>query len=238
MMILYLNHDCLNKGSQNREAHKKRRIALFSASLCDYAKRNHIPLPANTVPPLNMNTGVHGKPRFADIALGRIHFSISHSGRFWAVLFHDREVGIDIEDMGIRHPSPDRIRALAQRYYAPDEIDYIINGDACAVDMDYMINRDAFADGVNCTINGDAFAENMDMTQRFFDIWTRKEAFLKYTGEGITRPLNAFSVAGGMPKADATGRIIRRRFSEFPDLACAYCTMEGASIKKVFALRV
>ena len=30
--------------------------------------------------------------------------------------------------------------------------------------------------------------------ERFFRIWTAKESWLKYTGEGLTRPLNSFSV--------------------------------------------
>lgn len=40
-----------------------------------------------------------------------------------------------------------------------------------------------------------------DATQRFFTLWTRKEAILKLTGEGINEYLNAFEVLDGGSRA-------------------------------------
>jgi len=56
---------------------------------------------------------------------------------------------------------------IARRFFAPGEREYI------------MYN-------VQCTVYNEA--------ARFFEVWTKKEAYLKYTGEGLSRPLSSFSV--------------------------------------------
>ena len=55
-------------------------------------------------------------------------------------------------------------KMLAQRYFNPDEQSYL------------------FA------------AQGQEWGRRFFEIWTKKESYLKFLGTGINRPLNSFSV--------------------------------------------
>lgn len=48
-------------------------------------------------------------------------------------------------------------------------------------------------------------AQGQERAQRFFEIWTRKESYLKYLGTGINRSLSSFSVLS-LPTADVTFR--------------------------------
>ncbi|MGI5970978.1 MAG: 4'-phosphopantetheinyl transferase family protein [Oscillospiraceae bacterium] len=96
-----------------------------------------------------------GKPFFT--RLPDVHFSVSHSGGYWACAFGPSPVGLDLQI----HRECDAMK-LSRRFFHPDE--------------------DAFLLG-----RGYKFED-------FFYIWAAKESFVKYTGEGIARGLDSFSV--------------------------------------------
>jgi len=92
--------------------------------------------------------GDHGKPYFENFP--DFHFNISHSGKYVAVAFSKKEIGVDIEavrDVNLK---------IAGRFFTEQEKE---------------------------------FAKN---AQAFFCVWTRKEAYVKKTGCGISIPLNSF----------------------------------------------
>ncbi len=63
------------------------------------------------------------KPYFASHPY--IHFSISHSGDIWGVVFSDKEVGLDIQ-----YPNPSVVQEkIAKRYFHPDEYKAFLDGE-------------------------------------------------------------------------------------------------------------
>jgi len=59
-----------------------------------------------------------GKPYIAE--LPNVHFSISHSGGFWACAFCDAEVGLDLQNVGIA-----REEKVARRFFHPSEVAWL-----------------------------------------------------------------------------------------------------------------
>lgn len=64
-----------------------------------------------------------------------------------------------------------------------------------------------------------------DPSVRFWEIWTAKESFIKFTGEGLIRPLNSFSV---FDVAVNYNRFV------YSDWAGCICSREAAQIKPLF----
>lgn len=58
-------------------------------------------------------------------------------------------------------------------------------------ECDMKMAKRFFTDDEVAFING-----SDDKSSAFFEIWTKKESFVKATGKGITMPLNSFSVLG------------------------------------------
>ena len=71
----------------------------------------------------------------------------------------------------------------------------------------------------------------------FYRYWTLKESFLKVTGQGLSLPLDAFSVTLGDEIAvHQTVDARHCRFSEFsqvPGYACAVCTADGPCPREI-----
>lgn len=101
-----------------------------------------------------------GKPYLMNYSC---NFNISHSGEYAAVCVNKtNKTGIDIEKIRpVKYSLIERVCSEAEKQF---------------VISDYYINSDV--------------TENEAVCERFFRVWTYKEAFLKLTGEGISRELN------------------------------------------------
>lgn len=97
-----------------------------------------------------------GKLRLKNSELG---FNISHSGAFVACAIHEGEVGIDIEEK----------KELSSRLFKS-----VLSSD----------ERKNITKGVE--IPTKTLSKDLPMTAEFLRLWTIKEAYLKYTGEGLS----------------------------------------------------
>ena len=66
-------------------------------------------------------------------------------------------------------------------------------------------------------------------TQRFFEIWCKKESYIKYTGEGFSRPFSSFSVFDGD---------MSLTYFEIDGYGIGVCSKEKVTSKPVLACSV
>lgn len=108
-----------------------------------------------------------GKPYLRDHSC---FFNVSHAGDFVAVALNPAcEVGIDIEKI---RP----VRSAVARHIFSDK------------DNLFVFGTSEIPEGI---------IEDTDMLERFFRVWTYKEAYVKMTGEGIRNDLKYFSYDTG-----------------------------------------
>lgn len=154
---------------------------------------------------LRFVAGEHGKPDFAPdgvIRAGSLHFNLSHSGDVALVaVSRDGAVGVDVEKWrtNVQHLE------ISERFFSPYERDALraiaTSGDLRAVPA---ATRE----------NGPAIVAGDTVLRGFFSTWSRKEAYLKATGHGISRGLHHFDVtldelAGAAESVLASALVIR-----------------------------
>jgi len=97
-----------------------------------------------------------GKPYFPN--LPALHFSISHSGTYWACAMGDVNLGLDLQEHVIgknetKEEAAARFRKMAHRFFHPAEAEFV----------------------------------EQDCFNRFFTVWSAREAYVKNTGQGIDK---------------------------------------------------
>lgn len=116
--------------------------------------------------PYNYSVLPNGKP----ILLGDdISFSLTHSGNYAACAVSRKyDVGIDVEDVMLKKRRMDRLKKAAYKFFLEDEIKYI--------DFEMCDNE-----AVEHAIHNNEAMEHI-IRDKFFKIWTFKEAYMKAKG--------------------------------------------------------
>ena len=122
--------------------------------------------------PYNYSALPNGKP----ILLGDdISFSLTHSGNYAACAVSRKyDVGIDVEDVMLKKRRMDRLKKAAYKFFLEDEIQYI---DFEMCDNEAIHNNEA----VENVIHNNEAMEHI-IRDKFFKIWTFKEAYMKAKG--------------------------------------------------------
>lgn len=115
---------------------------------------------------LVVTKGTYGKPYIEGHS--EFYFNISHAGDMVAIAYGDSPVGIDVEHIRCREND----LKVAKRCFTEEEYRFITE-DAYELDMEGI---------------------SRSKEERFFMVWTMKEAYLKYKGTGISVPMKSFVV--------------------------------------------
>ncbi len=107
----------------------------------------------------------NGKPYLAN---KEAHFNISHSKNLIACAVDSKPVGIDIEAKRLVHTH------LLRRVCTQDELAFITGNKELPIPKDHLSEEESV---------------------KFLQVWTAKEAYIKYTGKGLGTELTSFSVA-------------------------------------------
>ena len=165
------------------ESAKTESRRLLAGALSDYSVRTGLRLRGGEAEYLEI--GPRGKPVFEK--LPSVKFSVAHSGSRWACIMGLDEVGLDAEDLSMRRrQDSDRART---RGGAGEDI-------ASCGERYIRIARRFFTADESGYVEGAAGAYD-DIIVRFFHIWTKKEAYVKYTGHGLGTGFSCFSVLDG-----------------------------------------
>ena len=96
---------------------------LVKTSLKDYNQKKSLGFSLEEIRDLRLARSPHGKPYFEDFLKPynkeerEVHFSVSHSGDWWACIIAEEPVGLDIEDISKKSP---KFEAIAKRFFTEE----------------------------------------------------------------------------------------------------------------------
>lgn len=130
--------------------------------------------------------GPYGKPYLSKVpGDAKIHFSISHSGHWWACGVDDSPLGIDIEDAGERETRNARSAGQAEQKRQAEEL---------SLTEDQRWKEKNAWRRIASRFFAPEEADFVNSQEAFYTVWTYKEAYVKYKGTGLSEGLGTFSV--------------------------------------------
>lgn len=136
----------------------------------------------------------------------RIFFSVSHSGNRWACAFDSTPIGFDMEDLN---------RIGNRRHQNKIYWERVAKRFFTQEEFNYVLN------------NGN---------ESFFEIWVRKEAYLKYKGTGIGQGLSTFNLVVNDKLSEQIEDVNIGGIKLSPDILAAYCTKDKIKVEKIVNL--
>ena len=204
---------------------KKTKGAVLQQAVESYCRKNGCGNPEDSA--WEVRKTDKGKPFFVNQP-GR-YLSVTDSGRTRMIALGECPVGIDLQlpetRGGKNRTREEQCLVLAGRWFHPEESCWI----AGAADFQTENGRCARKSLQQINSGTDIFS---DVTGRFFQVWTGKEAYVKYTGSGIDRDFSRFSVMDPAFPAVLSWFAVRaedREGREKNALLCV-CTGETAEI--------
>ena len=152
---------------------------------------------------------VQGHPAF--------YFNLSHAGDYVVLAHGDVPLGVDIEQIREK----DNLR-VARRCFTEREYAYVSG------QKEVVSQETAGAPGEVAEKSGFEPDDSL-CAERFFYLWTMKEAYLKLTGDGISVPLNSFEIDPVQKTVIGTSyRYFMLRMDDYWISVCAEgdCTVE------------
>lgn len=100
-----------------------------------------------------------------EFAEGTVKFNVSHSSNYVVAVSSKYDIGIDVEEIKDKAELSTIDKRLMEKYYTQGEREYVKAAENAAGEV-----------------------------ERFYEIWTIKEAFVKMEGVGIRRPFYTFEI--------------------------------------------
>jgi len=198
-MILYICENVKNaKWRKNISNDKKLSLAFVKKCICNFIGERE-----NAVE-IEFSKTEYGKPYVESIykLINKsgddkikmdipLFFSLSHSGNMMICAVACFNIGADCQKINIE--DVENCIKIAKRFYSEEENIFLSS----------ILYSDDYEDS----------DREQEYISNFFKIWTKKEAYVKYTGKGLAEGLGTFSVADEENQKNHCGDVCFRRIT-------------------------